>query len=418
MLIYVLYRITSSALFATLEMSHDPLRSHLFGITRDRDPIVDPIEYRTASIHQRLFPRPGGPVKEWEKSLAHSHNHSISLTTTRGPMREGTDAIDTKPLPLLTGTTIVSGLGATMNPRALGEFPVSRPGTAFDNLNRGSVAPELTNLPPRGSRQVIRASRSTPSLSLISPPARVLRASHSTNSLNGAFSSHHPYMRGHSRSASGSSLSLPGFNPPLSSSLLRAPPPPTSMTDSAWKAVHPPANQFRHVGSSAPYLPFSSRASASASASSLNVPITYANSRLAAREQGLAFNVSCAQSVAGYANHSRKNSSATVANYPRSIVSHASSSNFSDPVRAWVGTQQRLLRSASVGEVDSILGPPPVRREEMDLARRLERKLMEVQRRLDAQNGGVESESESARSYSLGEIERSLSISPVPVNER
>lgn len=54
----------------------------------------------------------------------------------------------------------------------------------------------------------------------------------------------------------------------------------------------------------------------------------------------------------------------------------------------------------------------------MDLARRLERKLMEVQRRLDAQNGGVESESESARSYSLGEIERSLSISPVPVNER
>lgn len=418
MLIYVVSRIVSSALFATLEMSHNPLNSHLFGITRDQDTTIDPTEYRTASIHQRPFPRPGGPVEKWERSLTHSRNHSAPSAI----VREVPDAMTTNPiLPLLTGTTITNGLGTTMSPRALGEFPVSRPGTALNSPNRGSIAPELTNLLPRGSRQVIRASRSTPSLSLRSPPlARVLRTSHSTISLNGAFSSHHPYMRGHSRSTSGSSLNLPGFNPPLSSSLLRAPQPAVSMTDSAWRAVHPPTNQFQHA---APYGSFGSKTMASAER--LGMPVTYANSRFAAREQGWGLNASRAQSVNGFAYHSRNHSSATIGNHPRpprSTSSRTSSSNSSDPVAAWVGTQQRLLPIASapnllvdremgLREVDAMLGPPPMRREEMDLARRLERKLMEVQRRLDAQSGG--SESGSGSSYSLGEIERGLSMSPV-----
>lgn len=88
-----------------------------------------------------------------------------------------------------------------------------------------------------------------------------------------------------------------------------------------------------------------------------------------------------------------------------------------------MGTQQRLLSSASatnalvdrdvaLRRADVMLGPPPMRREELDLARRLEGKLMEVQRRLDARGAGVGSESGSGSGYSLGEIERGLCMSP------
>ncbi|TID22687.1 hypothetical protein E2P81_ATG01814 [Venturia nashicola] len=419
--------IASSALFVTLEMSHDPLKSNLFGITRDHYPKLDPIEYRTASIHQSPFPRQGHAIENWEKSVAHSRNHSISSATARGPMREVSDASKTKPvLPLLTGTTVGNGLGATMSPRTLGEFPVSRPGTSLSSPGRVSTAPELRNLPPRGSRQVIRETRSTPSLSLRSPPhARVVRTSQSTSSLSSAYGSHHPYIRGHhSRSVSGSSLNLPGFNPFLSSSLLRAPPaPPVSMTDSAWRAVHPPSSQSHQR---APHGIFSNnKAMDSVSAPALNVPVTMANSRYAAREQGFGHNnASRAQSITGYGYHSRSHSSATNVNHPRSNSLRTSTSNFSNPVGAWVSTQQRLLPSKSapslpmesngVRELEAISGPPPMRPEEMDLARRLERKLMEVQRKLDAQSAEVESESGgSGSSYSLGEIERGLSMSPV-----
>ncbi|KAE9976680.1 hypothetical protein EG328_002466 [Venturia inaequalis] len=413
--------IASSALFATLETSHDPIKSDLFGITRDQYPTLDPKKYRTASIHQLSFPGQAGAVENWEKSVAHSRIQNISSAMIRRSIREVSDAVNTTPmLQLLTGTTTANEVGATMSPRSLGEFPVSRPGTSLNSSSRVSIAPELTNLPPRRPRQVIRETRSTPSFSLRSPPpARMLRTSHSTPSLRSG--SHHPYIKSHSRSASGSSLSLPGFNPPLSSPLFRAPlHPVVSMTDSAWKAVHPPSSEFQQRTQ---HGLFGSKSSASASTS--NVPITYASSRVAAREQSLALHGSRAQSVNGFGHHSRNHSSTTAISHARSTSSGTSSSHSSDPVRAWVGTQQRLLSSASatnalvdrdvaLRRVGAMLGPPPMRREEMDLARRLEGKLMEVQRRLDARGAGVGSESESGSgsSYSLGEIERGLCMSP------
>lgn len=60
--------------------------------------------------------------------------------------------------------------------------------------------------------------------------------------------------------------------------------------------------------------------------------------------------------------------------------------------------------------VDAMLGPPPMRAQDMDLAVKLERKLQEVQRKLERQ-GSVSGGSGS--NYSLGEIERGISSSPI-----
>ncbi|RDI84878.1 hypothetical protein Vi05172_g5017 [Venturia inaequalis] len=98
--------IASSALFATLETSHDPIKSDLFGITRDQYPTLDPTKYRTASIHQLSFPGQGGAVENWEKSVAHSRIQNISSAMIRRSIREVSDAVNTTPmLQLLTGTT-------------------------------------------------------------------------------------------------------------------------------------------------------------------------------------------------------------------------------------------------------------------------------------------------------------------------
>lgn len=182
--------------------------------------------------------------------------------------------------------------------------------------------------------------------------------------------------------------------------------------------MHPPASQFQQRN---PYGIFGNKVTASASA--FNMPVTMANSRYAMHAQSLSLNASRAQSVIGSAYHSRNHSSAANIKHSRSISSLPSSSNSSDPVRAWVGTQQRIFSASALGlvvdreagfkEVDTIFGPRPMRREEMDLSRRLERKLMEVRRRLDAQSAGSGSESGSGSSYSLGEIERGLSMSPI-----
>jgi hypothetical protein len=67
--------------------------------------------------------------------------------------------------------------------------------------------------------------------------------------------------------------------------------------------------------------------------------------------------------------------------------------------------------------VDAMLGPPPMRAQDMDLAVKLERKLQEVQRKLERQGSGSGSGSgrsgDSGSSYSLGEIERGISSSPI-----
>jgi hypothetical protein len=64
-----------------------------------------------------------------------------------------------------------------------------------------------------------------------------------------------------------------------------------------------------------------------------------------------------------------------------------------------------------INPVDAMLGPPPQRVQDLDLAIRLERKLQEVQRKLERQGSGRSGDSGS--SYSLGEIERGISASPV-----
>jgi hypothetical protein len=61
--------------------------------------------------------------------------------------------------------------------------------------------------------------------------------------------------------------------------------------------------------------------------------------------------------------------------------------------------------------VDAMLGPPPQRAQDLDLAVKLERKLQEVQMKLERQGSGRSGDSGS--SYSLGEIERGLIRSPI-----
>jgi hypothetical protein len=113
-------------------------------------------------------------------------------------------------------------------------------------------------------------------------------------------------------------------------------------------------------------------------------------------------------------NHSGGSAGAGVGKAPST---RSSSSQGSNPVAAWVSTQRSQLNqmtlSGAVGaEVDAMLGPPPQRAEDLDLAQKLEKKLQEVQDKLGRQNSersegsGVSLGSKS--SYSLGEIEREV----------
>jgi hypothetical protein len=75
------------------------------------------------------------------------------------------------------------------------------------------------------------------------------------------------------------------------------------------------------------------------------------------------------------------------------------------------GSGNEMSGALGVNPVDAMLGPPPQRAQDLDLAIKLERKLQEVQKKLERQ--GSARSGDSGSSYSLGEIERGISASPV-----
>ena len=344
-------RMSSCALFASIASSSDPFESHLFGKIKD---VPKPAIEAPPPMFQFQFPIPIPP--QYEKRMrSPKRSHSDSSMTSDRSMPETMD-ISSRPIspvsPKPVGLGIFTPIDFPVEPPMSGlssrttSRPASRPGTAHSSMRRPFTSYSTT--------------------SLVNYPYQHHRRNHSTTS-------------------------LPGFTPVMP--IVR--PPPVITVDSTWKALHPPAYQFRHFSSA--YGPI------------VRPGMTAAFSTIRAIPQSPSLGLSgsrtpSVRSGSVYHNHSRSRSTGFVPMAPTRGSSKSSSSESGTFLRS----RLNHLRSAS----DPNDMQFPQRGADIDLAIRLEQKLAEVKARLERQKSqSTANESDNSNSNASTNTDQSRSDS-------
>ena len=330
-----LCRIASCVLFATLATSHNLFRSHLLGTSRD--PIPPPVQPMESILS---YPMPPGYGKHTPE---HSRNNSITSILSRRSSILETLAVMSRPLSRTTTSTTEP---QTYNPVG---FPIERP------MSTDPMAIDTRSSISRANNPYGFASRQ------VSAYSAMTRSSTSLGN--------HPYQH---RRVNNSMSSLPGFNP--LSPIIR--PTPSILSETAFKAIHPPATHFRHVSSV--YSPVA-RPGTSLGFSALRSIPNSPQLGLGGRK------TPSMHSAYGNRGHARSQSAGVIPTYPSSFTpiaptyasSRSSSSGSGSLPRSGLNNMRRAINP------DDIVVHVSSRIKDMDMAIRLERKLAEVQATLE-----------------------------------
>jgi hypothetical protein len=342
------------------------------------------------------------PLGYEKRSPSHSHSNSVTSVSSQDSL-PATLAIPSRPL---SPTDRIAPASLGINTPL--DLPTQRPMTGDPSRGGSGTATPVSNTPrtpPKAHTPSVHASaygalsrsstyQSTTSLVIPTFPSHL-----STQPI-------HPFA-GHPR-LNDSVNSLPGFTP--QSPIVR--PTPSVFSESAFKAVHPPAQAFRHVSSpSSPMV----RPGTAGGLSNLRTMSTEPQLGLGGRRTP---SVTSGYAPAHHRGHSRSHSAGVIpfmypsASSPKPPTRHSSRSSSSGSTSL---PRSGLSHMRTVSDPDAIeVIAPTTRNNDMDMALRLERKLAEVQARLESNEGRSTADSSSYSGESSGSsIERVAPLSVI-----
>jgi hypothetical protein len=386
-----IHSIGSSVLFATIATSHNPFQSHLLGTTRDPDPesAVNPV--------QSAYTYPPMPPGYEKRTPSHSHSNSVTSVSSQDSL-PATIAIPSRPLSP-TDRIVPVDLG-----RSTPDLSAEHPQTADHMRTRSGTAtpnPSPPRSPPKARMSTARAASAYGALSRTSAhqsTTSLTTLSYQTSSSNLFAQPTHPFAS-HPRLNDSVNM-LPGFTP--LAPIIR--PTPSLLSESAFKAIHPPAQAFRHVSS--PYSPVARPGTAGG----LSTPRTMSTEP----QLGLGGRRTPSVHSGGYAyqhhrGHSRSHSAGiiplmTPANASPTLPTRHSSRSSSSGSASLPRSGLNQMRTVNDPDAIEVIAPT-VRTEDMDMAIRLERKLAEVQARLERNEGRSTTDASSYSGESYGSVE-------------